>query len=119
MKDTTRFLKKYVNEYEAKSNVARSFDINKQDETGYVLGEYGAFQDTWELVHIDQLTYKNVDEIFDYLRSGGSKDWKISKVYQDFIWFLPALEAWGIDFDDINEEECIKSFLEVYPRHSI
>jgi hypothetical protein len=109
--ENSKFLKDYVNRKEVIDEVKQSFDINNQEETGYVLGEYGGLINLHSFVKTELLDLSDISKIKDYIKSSNSKEWKLTKVSStnDYVWFLPALEAWDIDFDSIDEIDCITS----------
>ena len=45
-----------------------------------------------------------------------SKVFKLSDVDDNFVWYMPAFDILGIDFEDINELECIKSYKDFYKK---
>ena len=111
-----KFLKDYVTDKKVIDAVKQYFDINRQSETGYVLGEYGGLVNLHNFVKNELLNISDIDKIKDYIKNSNSKDWKLTKVSStnDCVWFVPALEAWGIDFDNIDEIDCITSYKEAY-----
>ena len=114
--ENSKFLKNYVTDKKVINAVKQSFDINDQLETGYVLGEYGGLVNLHSFVETELLNISDIDKIKDYIKTSNSKEWKLTKVSNntDCVWFLPALEAWGIDFDSIDEIDCITSYKDVY-----
>lgn len=114
--ENSKFLKDYVNRKEVIDEVKQSFDINDQTETGYILGEYGGLINLHGFVETELLDLSDISKIKDYIKSSNSKEWKLTKVssINDYVWFVPALEAWGIDFDSIDEIDCITSYKEFY-----
>jgi hypothetical protein len=114
--ENSKFLKDYVSNKRVIDEVKQSFDINRQAETGYVLGEYGGLVDLHGFVKTELLDLSDISKIKNYIKSSNSKEWKLTKVSStnDCVWFVPALEAWGIDFDSIDEIDCITSYKEVY-----
>lgn len=114
--ENSKFLKNYVTDKKVIDAVKQSFDINRQAETGYVLGEYGALLNLYSFVETELLNISDINKIKDYIKNSNSKEWKLTKVANntDCVWFLPALEAWGIDFDSIDEIDCITSYKDAY-----
>lgn len=114
--ENSKFLKDYVTDKKVIDAVKKYFDINRQSETGYVLGEYGGLVDLHNFVKNELLNISDIDKIKDYIKNSNSKEWKLTKVSNtnDCVWFVPALEAWGIDFDSIDEIDCITSYKEAY-----
>ena len=114
--ENSKFLKDYVTSKKVIDEVKQSFDINDQTETGYVLGEYGGLLNLYSFVETELLDISNIAKIKDYIKNSNSKEWKLTKVSNntDCVWFVPALEAWGIDFDSIDEIDCITSYKEAY-----
>lgn len=114
--ENSKFLKDYVTTKKVIDEVKQSFDINNQTETGYVLGEHGGLIDLYRFVEIELLDIADINKIKDYIKNSNSKDWKLTKVSStnDCVWFVPALEAWGIDFNSIDEIDCITSCKEAY-----
>lgn len=114
--ENSKFLKDYVTNKKVIDEVKQSFDINNQEETGYVLGEYGGLLNLDGFVETELLNLSDVTKIKDYIKNSNSKEWKLTKVSNntDCVWFVPALEAWGIDFDSIDEIDCITSYKEFY-----
>ena len=109
--ENSNFLKDYVTDKKVVNTVKQSFDINNQAETGYVLGEHGGLIDLCGFVETELLNLSDVTKIKDYIKNSDNKEWKLTKVSNsnDCVWFVPALEAWGIDFDSIDEIDCITS----------
>lgn len=114
--ENSKFLKDYVTTKKVIDEVKQSFDINNQAETGYVLGEYGGLVNLRSFVETELLNISDIDKIKDYIKTSNSKEWKLTKVSNsnDCVWFLPALEAWGIDFESIDEIDCITSYKDAY-----
>lgn len=114
--ENSKFLKDYVTTKKVVDEVKQSFDINNQIETGWVLAEYGGLFNLYSFVETELLNISDIKKIKDYIKSSNSKEWKLTKAsdINDYVWFLPALEAWGIDFDSIDEIDCIASFNEAY-----
>ena len=114
--ENSKFLKDYVTDKKVINEVKQSFDINDQTETGYILGEYGGLINLHGFVESELLDLSDISKIKDYIKSSNSKEWKLTKVssINDYVWFVPALEAWGINFDSIDEIDCITSYKEFY-----
>lgn len=114
--ENSKFLKDYVTNKKVVDEVKQYFDINRQAETGYVLGEYGGLVNLHSFVKNELLNISDIDKIKDYIKNSNTKEWKLTKVSNtnDCVWFVPALEAWGIDFDSIEEIDCITSYKEAY-----
>lgn len=114
--ENSKFLKDYVTDKKVIDEVKQYFDINRQAETGYVLGEYGALLNLYGFVETELLNISDIAKIKDYIKNSNSKEWKLTKVSNntDCVWFLPALEAWSIDFDSIDEIDCITSYKDAY-----
>ena len=114
--ENSKFLKDYVTDKKVIDAVKQYFDINRQSETGYVLGEYGGLVNLHNFVKNELLNISDIDKIKDYIKNSNTKEWKLTKVSNtnDCVWFVPALEAWGIDFDSIDEIDCITSYKEAY-----
>ena len=114
--ENSKFLKDYVTDKKVIDEVKQSFDINDQTETGYVLAEYGGLLNLYSFVETELLDISDIAKIKDYIKNSNSKEWKLTKVSStnDCVWFVPALEAWGIDFDNIDEIDCITSYKEAY-----
>lgn len=111
------FLTSYVKEYSVVQSVKTSFSKDDQLNTGVVLGEYGGLEyipGTGDAY--DDLNPGQTNAVRSFMKQ--SKKWMVCKD-DNFAWFLPALEAWGIDVNELDEGEVIESYSSCYaiPRH--
>lgn len=109
LQDHEKWLEKFTSERETITRVTNDFDITNQEETGVVLGEYGGLEDLLE----GENTYSKANSLRE-LMSQSSK-WQLCK-NNEYAWFLPALEAWGINVEELDENAVIESFRSCYKR---
>ncbi len=104
-----KFLSEFISDNAATIN--KFFDITDQIETGCELGEYGILDNIEDIIEILDVV-RNIQikprDLKDVIKK--SKVFKLSDVDDNFVWYMPAFDILGIDFEDINEEECIKSY---------
>lgn len=104
----TEWLNSFTTSNDVKEYIKKHFDINDQENTAYELEEYGGLVDLESFVETRFLPLSDVNKIISYIKNG-SNDWRVSSVDEDFVWFLPALKAWSIKFEDLDERACIDS----------
>ena len=108
-----KFLQDFLLKY--KKYIVSHFDINDQQDTGYILYEYGVVNNIRNVANIvfDEEYGDNTysDKLKKAIKS--SKYFKLSKDEENF-WYMPAFEILGIDFNEIDEEVCIKSADDLY-----
>lgn len=106
------FLIDYVKEDSVVQYVKTHFNKANQADTGVVLGEYGGLEyipGTGDAY--DELRPEQANAVRSFMKQ--SKKWIVCKD-DDFAWFLPALEAWGIDVNELDEREVIESYSSCY-----
>lgn len=93
------------------------FNITDQIGTGYELAEYGILDTIEDIIQIlDEV--RNIQIKPNDLKAviNKSKVFKLSDVDDNFVWYMPAFDILKIDFKDINESECIKSYKDFYKK---
>ena len=110
-----KFLSEFISDNAVKIN--KYFDITNQIETGYELGEYGILDNIEDIIKILDVV-RNIQirphDLKDVIKK--SKVFKLSDVDDNFVWYMPAFDILAIDFEDINESECIKSYKDFYKK---
>ena len=110
-----KFLSEFILDNAATIN--KFFDITDQRETGYELAEYGVLdriEDIVEMLDVIRNIQIKPQDLKDVIKK--SKVFKLSDVDDNFVWYMPAFDILAIDFEDINEEECIKSYKDFYKK---
>lgn len=111
-KKLENFLSSYVKEDSVVQSVKTSFSKDNQSDTGVVLGEYGGLEYIPRTGDIyDELSIRQTNTVRSFMKQ--SKKWMVCKD-DNFAWFLPALEAWGIDVNELDEREVIESYSSCY-----
>ena len=99
------------------NSIDKYFDITDQIGTGYELGEYGildSIEDRIEMLDVIKNIQIKPNDLKDVIKK--SKVFKLSNVDDNFFWYMPAFDILAIDFEDINELECIKSYKDFYKK---
>ena len=110
-----KFLSQFISDNAVK--IDNHFDITDQIGTGYELGEYGildSIEDRIEMLDVIKNIQIKPNDLKDVIKK--SKVFKLSNVDDNFFWYMPAFDILAIDFEDINELECIKSYKDFYKK---
>lgn len=99
-----------------KKYIQSHFNVNDQENTGYILYEYGLLGNINRVADIVfDKDYTEIKMYSDKLKKAikTSKHFVLSNDEKNF-WYMPGFEIIGIDFKDIDEAACIKSADDLY-----
>ena len=104
-KSNCNFLKQFVNKKETINTIDKCFDFDDKDSF-IELPEYGAILDIPAEVRWINDTHDiemSVKTLKTFIKD--DNDWQIFKSDDNFAWFLPALQAWDLDINDMEKHE--------------